>query len=404
MLDAEGNAKLGKINGRVITVRSNTIELDDTVKGTTSVDLINRSSVKNDTVLGDGITSDSAAYALSENEIKRIDAPTIRIVTEQATGVTQNVQVGKFDLNAGNYLFGIMTTGTPDTSKITLGGAITGTGFTGTLQIGGNTVAGSQSGSIVGQIDTATIDLPTGGLDMRARQIAFGRSSLLTDPALLSGDAARIARDLVSNAGSSLYIQGSGGAKVDAAGNFLRAKSLRVSYTNFALFQNTGTPGSPAGVILGDATQTVTQSSPTLFLDASPASTEDAFALFGTINGFTGRPAGLLPESVVGFSTGTGTGRVVLITQSNSRVNGCVIGAPDKGCLVTDVQPPALKLFDERQAQIFSTGDDDSRVLLDPLIATNNEALIGDLAVPTLNYEVPACELNAAGECDKGKK
>ena len=403
-IDAAKNAALAQVDGRNIAVISNQIALGGAMTGATSVELTNRTSETNDTVLGGTADSDGSKYVLSATEIGRITAPSIRIITQQATGVTQNVAVGTFALKSGTNLFGIMTTGTPDTSKITLGGAITGTGFTGTLQIGGNTVAGSQSGSIVGQIDTATIDLPTGGLDMRARQITFGRSSLLTDPALLSGDAARIARDLVSNAGSALYIQGSGGAKVDAAGNFLRAKSLRVSYTNFALFQNTGTPGSPAGVILGDATQTVTQSSPTLFLDASPASTEDAFALFGTINGFTGRPAGLLPESVVGFSTGTGTGRVVLITQSNSRVNGCVIGAPDKGCLVTDVQPPALKLFDERQAQIFSTGDDDSRVLLDPLIATNNEALIGDLAVPTLNYEVPACELNAAGECDKGKK
>ncbi|MDP3908194.1 hypothetical protein, partial [Novosphingobium sp.] len=404
-IDAARNAALAQVDGRNIAVISNQIALGGAMTAATGVTLTNRTSETNDTVIGGTADNDGTKYVLSATEIGRITAPSIQLVTQQASGVTQNVQVGTFALKSGTNLFGIMTSGTPDTAKITLGGAITGSGFTGTLQIGGNSAAGSRSGAIIGQIDTATIDLPGGGLDLRAGQIVFGRSSLLTDAALLSGDAARIARDLVSNAASSLYIQGSGGAKIDTAGNFLRARSMRVAYSDFALFQNTGTPGSPAGVILGDAAQSVSQSAPTLLLDASlPAGREDAFALFGTINGFIGRSAGLLPESVVQFSTGSGSARTVLITQSNSRINGCVIGSPDKGCLVTDVQPPALKLFDERQAQIFSTGDDDGRVLLDPLIATNNEALIGDLAVPTLNYEVPACELTDAGECDKGKK
>ncbi|MFM6932584.1 MAG: filamentous hemagglutinin N-terminal domain-containing protein [Novosphingobium sp.] len=416
-IDAADNASLALVDGRDIAIKSNRIALGGAVTGGTSVTLTNRAvradgttAAVNNTEIG--TTGDeSSLFVLTAAEIANFTAPTVRVVTEQRSGGVQNVTLGSFVVKATTTNFGVHTLPidtTADAAKITITGAITGPGFTGTLQIGGNTSALARTDNIEGQVATGTIDIPTGNLDLRANRIVFGLNNLLTDPIVVARNTTNIANQIVANAGSSLYLLGNSAASVTSAGaapnTYLRANTMKVSYSNFALFQNSGTPGLQAGVHLGADNFSVSQTTPTLLLDSStPAGTEDAFGMFGKINGYIGRTAGLLPETVILYSTGTGTSRTVLITQSNSRINGCVIGSPDKGCLITDVQPPALKLFDERQAQIFSTGDEDLRIILDPLVGTNNEALLGDLAVPTLNYEAPTCELKADKTCKETK-
>jgi hypothetical protein len=48
------------------------------------------------------------------------------------------------------------------------------------------------------------------------------------------------------------------------------------------------------------------------------------------------------------------------VNQPNSRVNGCIIGSADKGCLATDPPRPLFSLYDRRQTQLFDGTDDPS--------------------------------------------
>ena len=368
----------------------------------------------NDTVIGNLAAAPAGTpFQVDAAEIARLKAPLIQIVTQQSPGVRQDIQLGSFTLTANSKTTGIYTLaidGSADQADITLSGVINGD-FAGTFEIGGDgpvidekLSTGGKSDSITGKIETAKIDLENATLALKAKRIVFGNTVLLGEGSLkLSGSerVAKVASDLVSQASSSLY-----GQNFIQEKPFITAKRMLVTYTDFALFQNTGGPGNAKGVVLRNSTPpTFSADKPTLVLDARSATpSDDAFALFGTINGFVSRTAALLPETITKYSDGTGSARVVFITQPNSRINGCVIGSPDKGCLIIDVQPPALRMFDERQVAVFSTGDEDTRVTLDPLVGTNNEALIGDIAVPALNYEPPQCETDQTGRCKEESK
>ena len=263
---------------------------------------------------------------------------------------------------------------------------------------------------VLAQVQATTIGVSFPGYGLSP--VTLGNTLRLVGPAV---DLARLmeeswltgARDhtkidainlkIVSNAGSKLYTED------QSAIVFLTAKQLMVSYSNWALFQNRANvvnSNRAGGVVLGP--NSLKLDGPTLVLDAS-GSSSNTFALFGKINGFVGRPAGLLPEVVLSYSTSPAVPRVVKITQQNSRVNGCVIGSPDKGCLITDTPPPTINMFDERQVQIFDTGNGDNRVVLDPVVGANNEALIGDIATPQLNYDLPNCKPGQIG-CREGKR
>jgi hypothetical protein len=85
----------------------------------------------------------------------------------------------------------------------------------------------------------------------------------------------------------------------------------------------------------------------------------------------------------------------VRIVQANSRINGCVVGS-DSGCLVTLTASPAIRLFDERQAQVFGSTDNPN-IPFDPLVGTNNETLIGDIASGLTGPD--NCETDETGAC-----
>jgi hypothetical protein len=99
----------------------------------------------------------------------------------------------------------------------------------------------------------------------------------------------------------------------------------------------------------------------------------NSFGIFARINGRIGRSAALLPIQVLDI----GTDGQLRITQVNSRLNGCVLGAPDKGCLTNDTPVPNLDLFDERQANLL-TSDISVKLDFDPLTGANNESLFVD--------------------------
>ncbi len=395
------------LNGNEIRIVGNDFQIGAgaTVTGT-SIALVNRADVgtANGTEIGTVRNPVAGAFTVTQDELARLNAPNISIQTDQSATATQSVTVGALALSAGTSAsrFAILTkaaTGATDTARITLDGPISGDSYAGTLQIGGDTAGAVTttsvlSSSITADISVATIALRSGAVDLRANRIAFGLPTLLADPTLATGDPQQIGDKLVSNSTSPLYFGGFA-AGLGPTGVFLKASSLAVKYKDFALFQNTGTAGTSRGVELGPDAPSA--SGPiALSLDGS-GQTANAFGLFGKINGFINSTAGLLPETVIVYSSGTGTGRTVLISQASSRLNGCVIGSPDKACLVTDVPPPSIRLFDERQAQIFNTAEDD-RTVLDPLIGTNNEGLIGDIASPSLSYEDPNCIAGSGNE------
>ncbi len=268
-------------------------------------------------------------------------------------------------------------------SAITLSGAITGTG-TGTLQIGQGTIGadglvvpGSLTSTITATTETASIDYAGGVVDLRAVRIVFGNGAFLTATQGITPEAAG---ELLTNAGSLLYI-GDNSQRV-----FMRADTLRVAYSDFALFQNTAFSQGGGAILNADAANSIDSLALELFSQGDD--NLDSFAIFGTINGFIGRTAGVLPNAVLNI--GTLSPRNLRVTQSRSRVNGCVIGSPDRGCLIIDLPPPEINTLDERQAQSLISTDDPSE-FLNPLVGRGNEGLILDIAQIPVGIDMLEC-------------
>jgi len=361
-----------------------------TLASTTDVDLGDpvRATAANGTILIDAIgttpvrlgSAATAGFALTADELNRLDAPTI---TLDARG--NAVTIGNAALGTGgtNTLLRLLTSG-----DVTLTGTIGGTGSNAagaarTLQIGGTRAASAVDANGIAQpaelanslsatLNTgAGIQWAGGTVDLRARGIVFGDGALRREVA--ASNPAGIAINLVANPNSTLYRSGVGR-------DFLSARLLQVRYRSYALLQNAGASATASsGVVLNPGGTTTGPVALQLFGPGDTGSAGgagDSFALFGTINGAVERSAGLLPESVIQFAGGQP--RVVRVTQANARVNGCVIGSPDRGCLNVDSPPPLIRLFDERQIQLFGT-EENPDILFEPLIGTNNEALVGDL-------------------------
>ena len=269
-------------------------------------------------------------------------------------------------------------------SDIALSGVISGDG-SGILQIGvgeidanGLVDPATLSTSITATTDIASIDYASGIVDLRAVRIVFGLPDFV---ALADGISLEAAADLLTDAGSQLYI-GDNTQKV-----FLQADTLRVAYSDFALFQNTAFSLGGGAILNADAANSVSDVALELFSQGDD--NLDSFAIFGEINGFTGRTAGVLPNSVLNI--GTLSPRELRVTQARSRVNGCVIGSPDRGCLIVDLPPPEISTIDERQAQDLISTDDPSE-FLNPLVGRGNEGLILDIAQVPVGIDTMECE------------
>ena len=353
---------------------------------------LTNASTANTTVIGDGIAAASGQFAIGEAELNRLQASNVVI-----DSLGNPVAFGKAAIadGTGATALRFYTVG-----AVTLGGAILA-GGTRTLQIGGvdaaapnpdgAVVPGSLATSIFADATGASITIANGTLDLRARKILFGNAALKTEVDGLSADGVA---QLVANSGSSLYHGNNSGT------TFLTAKQLRVSYADHALFQNTNA-STGGGVSLNQVTPPSASAGLALQLFSGGDGTSNSFALFGQINGFSQRSAGILPEAVLNFSSGSGGSRFVRITQSNSRVNGCVIGSPDKGCLIIDTPPPNFTLFDERQTQLF-TAPDNSTIAYSPLVGRSNEGLITGIGAAELGSGTAQCQPGGERPCSNG--
>lgn len=409
-----GAVKLGAVgtnNGDIAIVASDadlsgaiSVGHSGAAAGTLSTISIVRGALATGTDLGTVAAGTGTRLALGEAELALLAADKVTI-----DALNTDVRIGTLAINAatGGTALEFLGSGT-----FTLSGAIkdAGAASSRTLQIGGadgtlgtaplttEPLAAAINATIAVGGTGVVITLPQTTLDLRAKRIAVGDATLLKDVAtatagLNDADAAQKVQDLYVGQPSSRLYTGYG-SNSDV---FLTAKVLTVSYSGYALFQNTGSTALGAGVVLGDTGAPKSVASLALLLRSVGETPTNAFGLFGTINGFVGRTAGLLPAAVIDFAVSTAGNRVTRITQSNSRVNGCVIGSPDRGCLVTDVPPPNLNLFDERQLQLFGVADD-LTIPFEPPIGTSNEALIGDFTT-TGGVVDPDCTVPGDARC-----
>ncbi len=328
----------------------------------------------NATQIGGTATESGAdGFTLNDAEFNRLGGATVIVDARGNTMTIRSLSIGD---NAGgtaaNKSIKLLSTG-----AVNLTGPMKGAGSGRVLQIGGTdaelpvddklAIPTNLATSISATLDSgASIDWAGGRLALAAQRIAFGNQALRS--AIGAGSAAVIAR-LVSDPSSALY-RGNDQNRV-----YLTAGELSVTYRDYALFQNSGANASAtSGAVLGSS---ATPNQLALRLTALGDTGLDGFALFGSVNGFIASAAALQPATVIDFAGGSP--RVVRITLANSRINGCGIGVTSAGCLAGTPPPPALTLFDERQIQLFGT-DSNPELQFEPLIGTNNEGLIGDLA------------------------
>lgn len=321
-----------------------------------------------------------ASFQLNQAEMNRLTAATV-IIDSGA----QNLTIGTLALAAGT---GSGTLAFTSTGAVRLTGALTGaTG--GVVQIGGSGIETPDNVVDPGRLATtfsadigagASIALDQAVLDLRAQRIVVGDGTLLGRYLPSGGaaaDPAAVARD-VENSGSELYRANS------SQSVFLTARTLRVSYSDFAVFQNTG-GASSAGVTLNE------QAGPNsnalaLQLFSGGEAKQNVFALFGRVNGFSDRAAGLLPNANVEISSGG----VIRVTRASSRLNGCVIGSPERGCLQTDVAVPDFTLRSQVQTALVAQAQDDS-LFFNPLVGRGNEGLIVDIVEAPVNLDRIDC-------------
>ncbi|WP_213982304.1 hypothetical protein, partial [Sphingomonas sp. dw_22] len=418
-VDAAGTAQLGALQAGQITVKASAARIgsaralngDISIEAKTALSLLGvietvdpgrtvtlSNTGTGGTIIG-GTTADNGSDIVLDNaEIALVSSGNLVIDSKARPVAIDRLTIAG---NTGRTSFRILSTG-----AIVLNDTISGDG-TGVLQIGGSstddpsglvdeTKLATQIAADIGDSGTrAAILLPNGTVDLRARRIVFARTGLIDRYLPASGTSpsdAAVALD-VANAASPLYTSDGTGRQ------FLTAKRLKVSYANFALFQNTGGPNG-GGVALNEtAPPTVTGLALQLFGPGDR--TDNSFALFGTINGFIGRGAGILPNEIIEIWAAGGNPRVVRIAQGNARLNGCVIGSPDKGCLVNDPPRPNFSIYDQRQTQLFGMADD-PLLFFNPLVGRGNEGLIVDIADAPVGIDTIECD-PANGPCPQGE-
>ena len=361
--DAGGTAALGQVvagSAAAISVKALDVASTGTLRAS-RVTFTNRAPATTVTRLGNGTAA--GGFAFSADEVNNVEAGQLTI---DAGG--GNVELGAlaFDADAGRARVDVLATG-----RIDVSGAVSGSS-TGTraFRFGGTAANAADKASVIRIVATPTaggrLMFDTADVDLRGGRIGVGQTSGFLDPIGFGPgatplSAAQVAGSYVANPNSTLYNASLGGQPYAADTVLVAAKSLTVRFSDYALFQNTGTPGSNAGVVLGSA---ASPSTPALVVEGPGGTGANAFALFGTINGLSGTGTALTGSSVVSISN---------TDLANTRLNGCLAGSA-AGCLTAVVSQPLLQVFDVSRITVFRAADD-LAVPFDPLIGTNNEAL-----------------------------
>ncbi|WP_240884021.1 filamentous hemagglutinin N-terminal domain-containing protein [Sphingomonas sp. SFZ2018-12] len=359
--------------GRLVSIGSSDIAIGQAITAS-EVRLINRGTA-NRVRIG-GVPEGNAAefnaaaaplYALTNEEIARIDAATLRV---DAGGRDLIVGDATFGATAGSAAVSLWNRGRIDV----LGRLeVTGGASARTLQLGGD---GTDTG-IASVIRVAP--RPSGGGRIVAEGgrvlLAGGRIGVGYDRdfqmllGLAPGSTAtpttqEVNDQLVARSNSSLYIATLAGEAPYVDTVLVRAGTLAVRYADFALFQNTGLPGLTSGIDLTGLSGVTT-----LQIGATAGVTPNSFAFFGAINGVSGRATSLLGAESISLDS--------LVDRGGARANGCLIGSAGGGCLSASLAQPQL-LRVENNTEIFGSSAA-LTLLFDPLVGSNNESLFADI-------------------------
>lgn len=308
---------------------------------------------------GIGLGTGTGGFRLSDAELGVISADSLLI--NAGTGRV-NIAGVTFGAGAGRNTVAIATTG-----EIAITGNVTGTAGTRAFRFGGAADGTGRASRITSDINQANVDLGTNALELRGDSIVFGQAELDTGTRGLS--IADLVREFIANPNSLLY------SPVGTITNpaYLTAGNLTITYGGSALFQNTA-PRTDGNIFRGVVLASGTNAVPTLALNPAPQSGNagvptNAFALFGSINGFDGQAAALLGNAVIGVN-----GEILL---DASRINGCVIGS-GADCLTTIVGSVVMTV--PREVVSLLVAEEGLLVPFDPLVGTNNESLFSDAA------------------------
>ena len=407
MLDIAGLATIGKISASAVSLIARDAVLSGAIISS-RIDISDRGTTGNDLRVGDNAPG-TGGFALSAAEMNLLSAPTVTLHAGTISGQTaQNVAIGTLNLTNP----AIKTLSIDALLRIDLTGALTASGLTG-LRLGGVAAASSSSQPtqlatvlrIAAKADGSGGQITAAGalIDLQAATIGAGQDAgFLSFLGVTAGStASETAKTVVTNPFSELYAAGAqGGVSYTTPGqNLVTANRMTVSYSNFALFQNTQVSGSNGGVTLATIATPATPALQ-LFGQGNPAG---AIAIFGTINGVGNISTALLGPSIIQARS---------IDQTAARINGCLIGSA-AGCLNTPISPPTLDAIDQSRTGLVLPNAD-FQLPFNPLVGTNNDSLFGDVGsiglgdLPIAAIDCPdgdkSCSLTSPNEKPEGKK
>lgn len=380
-----GSTLASAANGRNITIEAADVDLQGLIDATAGTITL-RNTGANATLIGDGTVTTGANFGVSNAELGRLRSNTLVV-----NSGSRALELGTFTIDA--------TTGRTDTRLLATGtveitGAVTVAGTAErTLQIGGllgdlgdDAAAVPLATSLIARIDRASaprIDAGSANVELRAEKILFGTGAMVDE--YIGKSDEEIAR-IVSDPTSKLYYD----AAAQPIDVFLTARTVTVGYKNFALFQNTDINRSAGVLINSPAAGLPQQTALALRLVSTGENGNNSFAMFGVVNNFFGTSAALLTNDAIQIVNPTGDLNDFRITRASSRINGCVIGAPDRGCLATDIPQPNFNLYDERKIALFDV-DDDQTIAVSPLIGRGNDGLIVNVADAPVGIDTIEC-------------
>ena len=360
--------RLGESRGGVISATGARLELTGAVTGTTSILFDNNGTGA--TRLGS--VADSDGFSLGQAEMDFARAPTITIQSR-----ANPIAIGDLTLSTatGATRLNLLTSGRIDVTGRFQGG-LAGR----TIQLGGITASNASGGAAVSNVSTILAVSATAGgggrllfegstLDLRAAKIGVGQDVgfLGADGMGLTGTGStpivqgEVSRRFIGNSSSTLY-------RATAPYSdpvLIKAGQIVVTYADYAVFQNGALAGTRAGgVTLAGSLR------PMLSLNSSGPSGANAFAMFAEIDGRFGLEAAVLPRTFVELNN---------VNLGNTRINGCLAGSAAGGCIINNVAPPLINVFDAGRADVLNAAGD-LPIAFDPIVGANNESLFAGLS------------------------
>lgn len=390
-LTASGKITTGALGagGNGVTLTAADADITGAVTGST-IAVVNKGGAGNTFRIGDN-PEGTGGFALDAAEVNQLGAATVTLDAGTGAGLTaQDIQIGDLALTNG----AVQTFEINAMQRIDITGAVTkaaGSGMT-ALRIGG-TATDTDLATVMrvaanGDGTAGLIDVGDAELELRAAKIGAGQDAGFLDLVGIGSNPAATpldARLMVSNPASSLYSSTAlGGTIYQPAGQVvIRANTMVVRYSDFALFQNTGLPGANEGVRLASAISPI---APALRIIGPASPVGGPFAMFGEINGVRDTATALLGDAVINITS---------IDRTAARINGCLIGS-GAGCLTTLAISPILGTFDPVRGSIFFANGD-FELPFDPLVGTNNDSLFGDVGTFGLE-DVPLESIDCSDE------